>query len=81
MISPKWSELEEHTLGNCHWCKYMKSEDGKSTCTNPESVFCDGNRIRTWDGLYCAERCELFELNEWTQRMKAMTLILEITRE
>lgn len=69
-ISPKWSNFAERLLGDkdgkhCHWCKYMKSEDGEVTCTNPKSEFCDGDRIRTWDGLYCAEKCGSFELNEW----------------
>jgi hypothetical protein len=69
-ISPKWIPVAIGWLGNkdgkhCHWCKFMKSDDGEVTCKNPDSQFCDGDRIRTWDGLWCAERCGLFELDEW----------------
>jgi len=70
MISPKWSELAKNWLGNnlahhCHWYKYMKSEEGEVRCTNKKSEFCDGDRIRGGDGLYCAKECGFFELDDW----------------
>jgi hypothetical protein len=69
-ISKKWKPVAWAWLGNkqgkhCHWCEFMDSEDGEVTCGNPESKFCDGNRIRTWDGLQCAKECGHFILNEW----------------
>lgn len=69
-ISKEWSIVANAWLGNkygkhCHWCKYMLSEEGEVTCNNPDSKFFDGERIRSWDGLYCAEECGLFELNSW----------------
>jgi hypothetical protein len=69
-ISTKWKEVARGWLGDengqhCHWCKFMKSDDGDVTCENPKSKFYDGDRIRSWDGLYCAKECGLFELNDW----------------
>ena len=69
-ISPKWIPVAKGWLGNeegkhCHWCKFKDTEEGEVTCSNPKSKFCDGNRIRTWDGLGCAEECGFFELDEW----------------
>jgi len=69
-ISTKWSRLALSVLGDkdgrhCHWCKYMQSEEGEVTCTNKNSPFCDGDRIRTWDGLGCASVCKVFELDDW----------------
>lgn len=70
IISPKWSKLSKRVFGNsegkhCHWCKYIKSEDGESRCTNKLSKFCDGDRIRTWDGEGCAKECGQFKINKW----------------
>jgi len=69
-ISPKWKPVAKGWLGNsngkhCHWCTHMISEDGEVVCTNIKSKFCDGDRIRTWDGLGCAKECGFFKLNEW----------------
>lgn len=69
-ISKQWEAIAESWLGeksgrHCHWCRHMKSEDGEVTCTNKASKFCDGDRIRTWDGLGCAKECGLFELDDW----------------
>jgi hypothetical protein len=69
-ISPKWSKLAENMLGDkngrhCHWCKFINTHDGIAECSNPQSEFCDGDRIRTWDGLGCAAECKLFELDDW----------------
>jgi hypothetical protein len=69
-ISPKWTKLSVSVLGNkngihCHWCKYKKSKDGEVHCTNKKSMFSDKDRIRTWDGDYCAKKCGLFELDKW----------------
>ena len=70
MISTKWLELAKSVLGNetgkhCHWCKFINCYDGIAECSNPKSKFCDGDRIRTWDGLECASKCGLFEIDEW----------------
>jgi len=43
----------------------MQSEEGEVTCTNKDSPYCDGDRIRTWDGLECATKCPVFELDDW----------------
>ena len=71
-ISPKWSKLAKAVLGDksgrhCHWCKFIQSvEDGSEVhCSNKDSPFCDGDRIRTWDGQECASKCKVFELDEW----------------
>jgi len=69
-ISKKWKPVAIAWVGNkygkhCHWCSFMDSDDGEVTCSNPNSKFCDGDRIRTWDGLECAKECGVFELNEW----------------
>jgi hypothetical protein len=69
-ISKKWKIVAKNWLGtvtgkHCHWCRFMKSEEGEVTCTNINSMFCDGDRIRTWDGIGCAKECGLFEINEW----------------
>lgn len=69
MISNKWSKVAQSWLGDkngkhCHWCKFMKSEEGEVTCENPKSKFNDGERIRTWDGLACAKECGVFELDK-----------------
>ena len=69
-ISKRWEKvalsfLGEKTGKHCHWCKYMVSEDGDVTCGNKASQFCDGDRIRSWDGLECARKCGVFGLNEW----------------
>ena len=69
-ISEKWKQIASGWLGDesgrhCHWCKHMVSEDGCVTCGNKASPFCDGDRIRTWDGLDCASKCPVWELNEW----------------
>ena len=69
-IGKKWGRFAKSWLGNvegrhCHWCKFMKSEDGEVTCEHPDSVYNDGDRIRSWDGEECAEKCGHFELNEY----------------
>ncbi len=70
-ISPKWSKLSQHVLGNpsgihCHWCVFHKSTiDGEVYCANKSSKYCDGGRIRTWDGEECAKKCSLFKLDNW----------------
>lgn len=69
-ISLKWQSLSYALFGNyhgkhCHWCRFKKSNDGEVYCTNKKSMFHDGDRIRTWDGVYCAKKCGLFELDEW----------------
>ena len=74
-ISPKWSKLALSVLGDkngrhCHWCKFMESDDGEVHCINKDSPFCDGNRIRTWDGLECASKCGVFELDDWYTKDK-----------
>lgn len=74
-ISPKWSKCARTMVGNsqgihCHWCKYMRSQDGYVTCTNKKSRYCDGDRIRTWDGNFCAKRCGHFKLNSWYTKDK-----------
>lgn len=69
-ISPKWAKFAEGWLGtadgrHCHWCKYIHCEDGGAECENIKSPFCDGDRIRTWDGIVCATNCPVFELDDW----------------
>ena len=69
-ISPKWSRLAESVLGDktgrhCHWCKFIKTGEGEACCSNKNSPYCDGDRIRTWDGLECASKCSVFELDVW----------------
>jgi len=69
-ISEKWSKVAMSWLGNkngmhCHWCKHKQSFDGEVRCDNKKSKFCDGSRIRSWDGLACAEECGFFELEKW----------------
>jgi hypothetical protein len=69
-ISPKWIPFAKGWLGNkdgkhCHWCKFAEFDEGEVTCGNPKSKFCDGDRIRSWDGLGCAEECGLFEISDW----------------
>ena len=69
-ITPRWSKIASVWLGNgdgvhCHWCKFMKSEEGEVVCTHPQSRFSDGDRIRSWDGRYCAEQCGYFELQDF----------------
>ena len=51
-ISPKWSRLAKNVLGNemgrhCHWCKFMESDGDTVHCSNKDSPFCNGDRIRT----------------------------------
>jgi len=70
MISEKWSELAKSILGDesgrhCHWCKFIDTHDGIAECSNKDSPFYDGDRIRTWDGLGCAKKCPFFELDDW----------------
>lgn len=70
MISEKWKVISKNWLGiddskHCHWCKSIKHDDGESHCSNPNSKFNDGDRIRTWDGVYCATNCNCFELDEY----------------
>lgn len=70
MISPKWSKLAENVLGDkdgrhCHWCKFLQSDGDTVHCSNKDSPYCDGDRIRTWDGLECASKCSVFELDDW----------------
>ncbi len=70
IISVKWTKLAKSVLGDetgrhCHWCKYIDCDDGEAHCLNENSQFCDGDRIRTWDGLHCASRCKAFELDDW----------------
>ena len=72
MISSKWSRLAESVLGDkegkhCHWCKFIDTDtyEGEAHCQNEHSQYCDGDRIRTWDGLECADKCGFFELDEW----------------
>lgn len=70
MISAKWKHIAASWLGtssgrHCHWCKYMLSEEGEVRCGNQNSQFCDGDRIRSWDGATCAAECSVFELDEW----------------
>ena len=69
-ISKKWIDVAKFWTGNkngkhCHWCKFIITEDGEATCGNTLSKFCDGDRIRSWDGLDCAKQCGLFELDDW----------------
>lgn len=69
-ISSRWAEVARGCLGNsegihCHWCVHAKFDEGEVTCGNEKSKFCDDDRIRTWDGEYCAKECGLFELSEW----------------
>ncbi len=69
-ISDKWSKLALSVLGDkggkhCHWCKFIDCDDGEAHCLYKESQFCDDDRIRTWDGLDCASKCTLFELDGW----------------
>ncbi len=69
-ISFKWSRLAKGVLGDktgrhCHWCEFMESDDGEVHCLNKDSQFCDGDRIRTWDGLSCASQCKVFKLDVW----------------
>ena len=64
-ISKKWSEVAQSWLGiksgrHCHWCKNAKSEDGELWCGKGKYK---SERIRTWDGEYCAKSCKLFELS------------------
>ncbi len=70
MIGSEWSKIARQYVGNkhgehCHWCAHIKHDDGESFCSNPESKFCDGDRIRTWDGEGCAEECGVFKLDPW----------------
>jgi hypothetical protein len=72
-ISNRWKKIASGVLGiesgkHCHWCKHMISKDGSVTCGNPDSPFHDGDRIRTWDGKHCAERCPVFELDDWYKK-------------
>ena len=74
-ISPKWAEVAISVLGDkngqhCHWCKYIKHEDGYSFCTHPQSKFNDDDRIRSWDGLECAKECGCFKLDDWYTKDK-----------
>jgi hypothetical protein len=69
-ISEQWSIVAKVFLGkksgkHCHWCKYHLTEEGEVTCINEKSKFCDEGRIRSWDGIYCAKKCGLFELEDW----------------
>jgi len=69
-ISVKWSRLALSVLGDkdgrhCHWCKFIDSDGDTVCCSNKDSPFCDDDRIRTWDGLECASKCKVFELNKW----------------
>lgn len=69
-ISPKWSSLAKSILGekngrHCHWCEFANPDEGEVTCLNEKSEFCDGDRIRTWDGIKCASRCGAFKLDVW----------------
>jgi len=71
-ITEKWSKLANAVLGDvlgrhCHWCKFIDSDGDTARCSNKESLFSDGDRIRTWDGLGCASECKQFELDEWYQ--------------
>ncbi len=68
-ISPKWSNMAVGWLGNkdgrhCHWCRSIRHDDGCSYCDHPQSKFNDGDRIRTWDGEYCAKKCKYFKLDD-----------------
>lgn len=70
LISGKWSQLALSMLGDkngrhCHWCQFIHCEDSTAECFNEASPFCDGDRIRTWDGLECASKCKVFELDDW----------------
>ena len=74
-ISKKWSQIATNWLGNsegkhCHWCRFKLSEEGEVTCDNLKSKFCDGGRIRSWDGLDCAKECGYFEIDEWYTKDK-----------
>jgi hypothetical protein len=69
-ISPLWVSVALLWTGNkegrhCHWCKHMISEDGEVRCGNKGSQYYDGDRIRTWNGEYCAKHCVVFELDDW----------------
>lgn len=69
-ISPKWKPVARMWLGNkdgqhCHWCKHAIFDEGTVECGNAASKFCDGDRIRSWDGLECAKECGVFELADW----------------
>lgn len=71
VITSKWSRLAKSVLGDeqgrhCHWCKFIEdSGEGTVSCSNKDSPYCDGDRIRTWDGLVCASKCKVFELDDW----------------
>lgn len=69
-ISSKWSKLALSVLGDvagrhCHWCRFIDTEEGEAHCLNKDSPYCDDGRIRTWDGLECASKCKVFELDGW----------------
>lgn len=69
-ISLKWKRVAYFWTGNkkgkhCHWCKFAKIEDCEVYCGNKKSKFCDGKRIRTWDGESCAKKCGYFEIAKW----------------
>jgi hypothetical protein len=69
-ITEKWGLIAKSWLGvasgrHCHWCKHKISCDFEVTCGNKASPYCDGERIRTWDGQSCARACQVFELNNW----------------
>ena len=70
MISEKWKNVAKYWLGNedgihCHWCEYIEHDDGSSYCIHKQSKFNDGDRIRGWDGKYCANNCKYFTLSDW----------------
>lgn len=67
-ISEKWKGIANTWLGiedgkHCHWCSFVKHDEGCSYCYNKESRFYDGKRIRGWDGIYCADKCGKFQLD------------------
>ncbi len=85
-ISPKWSKLALSVLGDkngrhCHWCKFIRTDGDIAICTNKDSLFCDGDRIRTWDGLECASQCKVFELDDWYSDNKKYEKYCEAPRE
>jgi len=86
-ISPKWAELSEMVLlvedgKHCHWCKNMVADNnGAVLCGKEGCQFSDGERIRVWDGLACADECGHFDLDEWYSKDENYDTIVEQVKE
>jgi len=81
-ISPKWAKIAESFLRDrtgrhCHWCKFIDLDEDTAQCSNEDSPYCDGDRIRTWDGLECASKCNVFELDDWYTDDKNFESLIE----